>query len=543
MKAIRSKVLASTAILLALLGSVALAADSCPNRKSGTRVLGGTDAAKGEWRFQAYITGGKGVCGGTLIAPTYILTAAHCVTSGNTASPLPAAHFAVRLDSIEAHKEGEFHAAGASTGVRRVIVHPHYDPATAQNDIALLELVKPSSVPPVRLESVGGNLSSGGAADGKVLGWGRVDNNDWRTPPSILKEAPVRVIPAASCTVPATFAQFGAIDSRRVCAHGDRGEDTCAGDSGGPLLARNASGEYVQIGVTSFGSDVCVKTEAPGVYTRVAAFADFLKAQVGLAATSGPLTAAAATLPEARSAARSVAASSAMGVPASAGRTSVPSISIFVSGMPETPVSVIPGAVEANSAEAADYAWDVQLGTVRKRSLQNYVADGVTDVTKLSGVLTKWGVLPTLEALQSRAPLNFAIVSRTPHAVFRDQEDVTPTVQPVADGTLKYLTIFDLTSDGTIDYLFPLAQDGGENGGSWDPKGGMRLNETKISCPFGADHVVAIATAESPTTLRRRLRTLSELNYPAAYAAVEAVEAELKGKRYSLGIANFYTAP
>lgn len=107
---------------------------------AGSRVIGGTDAAPGEWPWQAKLrtTDSGFICGGSLITPTWVMTAAHCVSSSDDPNM-----YSVTLGDLNREKpegtEQEF-------SVKRVIVHPKYNsPIAINNDIALLQLTRSAS--------------------------------------------------------------------------------------------------------------------------------------------------------------------------------------------------------------------------------------------------------------------------------------------------------------------------------------------------------------------------------------------------------------
>jgi hypothetical protein len=96
--------------------------------------------------------------------------------------------------------------------------------------------------------------------------------------PDHLMQVELPVVATAQCR--AVYQKLGApVDGRNVCAGGDGARDTCNGDSGGPLVARDARGSWRQIGVVSFGT--CAAPGFPGVFTRVSAFADWVREKVG----------------------------------------------------------------------------------------------------------------------------------------------------------------------------------------------------------------------------------------------------------------------
>lgn len=104
---------------------------------AGSRVIGGTDAAPGEWPWQAKLrTKDSGfTCGGSLITPTWVMTAAHCVSSSDDPSVYSVTMGDLNREISEG-TEQEF-------SVKRVVVHPEYNsPIAINNDIALLQLTR-----------------------------------------------------------------------------------------------------------------------------------------------------------------------------------------------------------------------------------------------------------------------------------------------------------------------------------------------------------------------------------------------------------------
>lgn len=245
-----------------------------------SRIVGGVAATDGTYPWiVALIEAGDTAlvgqyCGASLIAPTWVLTAAHCVTQDYTTTSLSASSIQVIVNFTS------LRAAPAALDVKRIIVHPEYEVKLLQNDLALLELATASNAPPVALFSaLQGSVAVGTMAT--VLGWGTTDN--FGNFADVLQVVSLPVVDNASCEadlVANGVVQRGEIFDSMICADGAlTRRDSCVGDSGGPLVIQDEqTGEVLQIGTVSFGAHLCGTTS--GVYSRVSAFEDFISQYV-----------------------------------------------------------------------------------------------------------------------------------------------------------------------------------------------------------------------------------------------------------------------
>jgi trypsin len=229
---------------------------------SSFAIVGGHDAAAGAYPSVAEVHLGKSfLCTGTLISPTWVVTAGHCGSlTGATGYGSPAAWPAPLIDVyLGSNKAGQ----GTLAPVARVVVEPQYL-ATAGYDVTLLQLASPSAQAPTK---VAGASEAGLWAPGTpetIAGWGTTAEGG--DTPDTLQEAQVPVTTDDYCA--GAYSDFDA--TTMVCAGFPQGGvDTCQGDSGGPLFGRTAAGELKLVGATSFGEG-CAEPGKPGVYARVA---------------------------------------------------------------------------------------------------------------------------------------------------------------------------------------------------------------------------------------------------------------------------------
>jgi len=216
-------------------------------------------------------------CAGTVVAPRWIMTAAHCVhTVDNTVTP------ADQILVLEGATELRDTNAGMEHVVVNVIPHPSYVSQTIpdyNNDIALLEVATDLTSPPASLFTGDADRLVGDFAF--IVGWGAVeiDENDRRLFPIDLRAAAVPFVSRSACNAPESYR--GLIQPTMFCAGfiEEGGADTCQADSGGPLYA-NINGALEQVGVTSFGNG-CGDPNFPGVYTHVPSFLPWLATFVG----------------------------------------------------------------------------------------------------------------------------------------------------------------------------------------------------------------------------------------------------------------------
>jgi hypothetical protein len=221
-----------------------------PTNTLQQRIVGGSFVPSGQYGFTAALLSSSGgqFCGGSLISPKWVVTAAHC--SASAAS--------VRVGSIDRT------AGGQVIRVIRRINHPSY--AGSQHDIALLELETPAvSIAPVEIGAATPAVNS----TVRLLGWGQTTSPFGGDPGSqFLKQLDTSVLTLNTCN-----ASPGPGD---LCLRGTRTATACKGDSGGPALLNGvlvgATSRSGRTGVNYCGEDV--------IYTNVTYYRSWINQYV-----------------------------------------------------------------------------------------------------------------------------------------------------------------------------------------------------------------------------------------------------------------------
>ncbi|XP_066197562.1 coagulation factor XII isoform X3 [Saccopteryx leptura] len=242
-----------------------------------SRVVGGLVALPGAHPYIAALYWGHNFCAGSLIAPCWVLTAAHCLQN----RPAPEELTVV----LGQDRHNQSCAQCQTLAVLNYLLHEAFSPITYQHDLALLRLQETAdgscarlspSVRPVCLPSSAAHPAEPEAALCEVAGWGHQFEGAEEYS-SFLQEAQVPLIPQERCSAPdlhgTTFAPG------MLCAgFPEGGTDACQGDSGGPLVCENEGAERQLIlrGIVSWGSG-CGDRNKPGVYTDVTYYLTWIR--------------------------------------------------------------------------------------------------------------------------------------------------------------------------------------------------------------------------------------------------------------------------
>ncbi|GHC64894.1 S1 family peptidase [Streptomyces flavofungini] len=246
----RAAVLGSVVLGFASLQPIAAQAAPHPGPNPGERVVGGVKAKQGEFPFMVRLSMG---CGGSLLKKDVVLTAAHCVDGSGNNTSITATGGVVDLQSSSAVKV-------KST---KVLQAPGYN--GKGKDWALIKLAKPINQPTLKIATT--NKYNNG--DFTVAGWGA--DREGGAQQRYLLKATVPFVSDADCQ---SAYSGDIIPGEEICAGklNVGGVDTCQGDSGGPMFRKDEAGQYIQVGIVSWGNG-CARPKFPGVYTEVSTFA------------------------------------------------------------------------------------------------------------------------------------------------------------------------------------------------------------------------------------------------------------------------------
>ncbi|WP_396135197.1 S1 family peptidase [Amycolatopsis sp. A133] len=235
-----------TACAIALVPGTAAAAPA---------IVGGANADQPyPFTVSLHTSSGKLFCAGALIAPTWVVTAAHCAFG-----KVPAA-ISLRTGSNDSGQGGEVAQPA------EIIVNPAFNTQSPAGDIALLRLAAPAAAAPIGLATA----ASPGTAT-RILGWGQTcPKVNCGEIPTVLQQLDTRIVEGTKCT-----SVFDG--TSELCTDNPGGKSgACFGDSGGPEIVREGD-HWLLAGVTSRpGNNDPQCATAPSIYTSVVAYAPWI---------------------------------------------------------------------------------------------------------------------------------------------------------------------------------------------------------------------------------------------------------------------------
>ncbi|XP_075823848.1 mannan-binding lectin serine protease 1 isoform X3 [Microtus pennsylvanicus] len=256
------------------------------SRKQISRIFNGRPAQKGTTPWIAMLShlNGQPFCGGSLLGTNWVLTAAHCLHhpldpedpilhSSDLLGPsdfkiVMGKHWRRRSDEDEQH-----------LSVRRVVLHPSYNPSTFENDLGLVEL---SESPRLNEFVMPICLPEHPSTEGTMVivsGWGK---QFLQRLPENLMEIEIPIVNYDTCQE--AYAPLKKKVTKDMICAGEKegGKDACAGDSGGPMMTKDQeTNQWYLVGVVSWGVD-CGKKDRYGVYSYIYPNKDWIQRVSGV---------------------------------------------------------------------------------------------------------------------------------------------------------------------------------------------------------------------------------------------------------------------
>uniref|UniRef100_A0A8C6AJK2 Peptidase S1 domain-containing protein n=1 Tax=Monodon monoceros TaxID=40151 RepID=A0A8C6AJK2_MONMO len=230
-------------------------------RKAGPR-------RKWPWQVSLQIND-KHICGGSLIASWWVLTAAHCIFGH--------VEYTVKMGDIRLMHTSKM---AIKVPVRDIVIHKYFNPiGTVENDIALALLAFPvnfsSNIQPVCLPEKAFMVQAG--TECWVTGWGKLE---W-VPGAPAELSVLHYERCNEVLKEKMESRFDMVKKGAICGTSPTGKDACQGDSGGPPVCQ-LNDSWAQVGIVSWGIG-CGRRGYPGVFTEVSFYKDWVIAKINQA--------------------------------------------------------------------------------------------------------------------------------------------------------------------------------------------------------------------------------------------------------------------
>ncbi|XP_055640448.1 trypsin-1-like [Toxorhynchites rutilus septentrionalis] len=249
---------------------------------SGDKIVGGVNADPHEFPYQISLQWNLGpnvtrrpihFCGGSILNRNWVITAAHCrvrFTKHGWIEVVAGEHDTTRDEEGEQRRRA-----------RKFIIHRAFCGGVCPYDIGLIQVDESFQL--------GKNISAIAlpkpfekfTGDCVASGWGSTSTTDRPMYPEKLRKAILPIVDFPTCY--RYWINDGNPDAvSNICAGPQDGSrSVCSGDSGGPLMKYDGKrGKPILVGVASWGTIPCGIEEKPAVFTAVANFIDWIKANM-----------------------------------------------------------------------------------------------------------------------------------------------------------------------------------------------------------------------------------------------------------------------